>query len=168
MTPAPLLALALAFQPLATRPPRGPAQRAGPSVMYSPTLQSDLAPSFIGSADDEVASCDERCVIALFGTAVTGLSAWEEEARSVKWQGMATLRSALPMLSELQASCICAGAGTALQDVLPRAAGREFWICSAESEEAELEAAFETCQHSEAFTEFYGMDVYVCTRAAVE
>lgn len=142
---------------LAVRPPL---PRAAVQLLSPLSLDATINADFI--VDDE--ACDERCVIALFGLSVSGLSEWREETRSINWQGMSALRSALPMLSELQATCICAGEGTALEEVLPAAKGREFWICSRTSSLDELGDAFDTCQFSEAFTEFYGEDVFVCTR----
>ena len=102
-------------------------------------------------------------MIALFGTSVRGLSSWSDEARLVNWQGMADLRRVLPMLHELEAgACVCAGEGSVLADVLPFAAeGREYWLCSSRTNG---ERDFETCELSSAFSDFYGTDIFVCTR----
>ena len=126
-------------------------------------------------------STSEAAVLALFGSLAAKvfepqavrelLNRWADEAtEGMRWQGRAELRAELPFLDELASSCVLAGEGTILKDILPDASHREFWICASSSTWLEagydpvLRTEFETCEHCEEISEFYGQPVFVCTR----
>ena len=126
-------------------------------------------------------STSEAAVLALFGSLAAKafepqavrelLDRWADEAtEGVRWQGRAELRASLPFLDDLSSSCVLAGEGTMLKDVLPDASNREFWICASSpawletGDDPVLSAEFETCEPCEEISEFYGQPVFVCTR----
>ena len=126
-------------------------------------------------------SSSEAAVIALFGSLAAKaldpqavrelLGRWADEG--LRWQGRAELRSSLPFPDELSSSCVLAGEGTILKEVLPDASHREFWICSSSSawltagDDPALRGEFDTCETCEEISAFYGQPVFVCTRESM-
>lgn len=98
----------------------------------------------------------------------------EEAAEGLRWQGRPELRQTLPFLDDLSNSCVKAGEGTILREVLPEASQKEFWICASSSSwldpsqtDTALRGEFETCEICEEISAFYGQPIFVCTRKSM-